>query len=114
MQTFDYAKALTVTDGDEGLLKELINLFHEQSSRLLSEMSRAIDGSQADQLQRAAHTLKGAAGNVGAMTLCEVALSLETMGANNDFETVKASFEKLTAEIKKFEQETAKYQEMSG
>ncbi|MGH9391599.1 MAG: response regulator, partial [Vicinamibacteria bacterium] len=53
-------------DGEAEFLPRLLELFVEDSRRILDRLARALDEKDARELERAAHTLKSAAGNVGA------------------------------------------------
>jgi len=70
--------------GDVDLLRELVDLFMEDSLRLVDRISRAVMSKDADELEKAAHGLKGSVLNFGAKTVADVAQGLETMGRNGD------------------------------
>lgn len=69
--------ALERMDGDPGLLREVINIFLEDYSEGLRELHAAAASGEPKRLQRAAHTLKGAAGNFVAEQACTIALQIE-------------------------------------
>ena len=77
---FDKAAALELAGGDEELLRELLRAFVEEYPPLLERIGDAIARCDARQLERAAHTLKGAAGSVAAAAVCDSAQRLEAMG----------------------------------
>jgi HPt (histidine-containing phosphotransfer) domain-containing protein len=64
----------------------------------LAVIKAAIDSGDADGLRRAAHTLKGAAGNMSAKRLFEAALTLERLGAAGRLEAARAAWRTLSAE----------------
>jgi HPt (histidine-containing phosphotransfer) domain-containing protein len=76
---FDYADFLARIDGDVDLLKEVIAIFLEDTPRLLSDLYTAIERDDLVAVERAAHTLKGAAANISACRL--YAISQETQQA---------------------------------
>ena len=74
----DLAVALQRVEGDRELLEEIALLFADESPVLLGEIRRARTSEDIRELQRLAHTLKGAALNVAALEVAETALALET------------------------------------
>ncbi len=75
---FDFARLASFAEDDRALEQELCGLFLTTAHRYLGEMGRAIGrtGSWAAE----AHRLKGAAANMGAGTLAELALAAERDG----------------------------------
>ena len=93
---FNRAVALEQMEGDEELLAELAELFMGDSARLLAEIKQTIAGKKSEGLERAAHTLKGAASSLGAGGAVAVAQQLEEMGRTGklvEAETVYAGLE---------------------
>jgi PAS domain S-box-containing protein len=70
---------------DPEFLAEIVNLFAETYSDLLSDIDTAVSRQDADQLRRAAHTMKGAVANFGAKPIVEQAKTLEEIGRSGDF-----------------------------
>jgi two-component system sensor histidine kinase/response regulator len=79
---FDQAEALDRA-GDDTLLWELVQLFREESVRLLLELRGAAAKGDAVELQRLAHTLKGSAATVAAHAVSQAARDVE-MVARSD------------------------------
>jgi PAS domain S-box-containing protein len=75
----DKASLLNVVSGDEDLLREVIQLFLEESSRLMAEMQQAIADGDTARLGRSAHSLKGAAGLFAVASVTEPAQKLESL-----------------------------------
>ena len=93
--------------GDVDLLRELVDLFMDDSLRLVDRISKAVMRKDADDLEKAAHGLKGSVPNFGAKTVADIAQVSETMGRNRDItkaQNVVAELEKqieaLRAELK--------------
>ena len=80
------AKLLETVGGDEQLLREVIQIFIEESPRQLAELRRAVTDANAELLERAAHSLKGELGYLGVPGTCEKARSLEEMGRTRNLE----------------------------
>ncbi len=74
---------------DRGLLQELISLFLRDSPQMLERVRSAVHGTDADELRKAAHAMRGALENLGRDSICNVAGELESMGVRNDL--VRAS-----------------------
>jgi PAS domain S-box-containing protein len=96
---FDYQAALRRMDGDIELLKELADLFFDDSTNLLSEIQEAIAARNSHRLERAAHTLKGSVGNFAAQNAFEAAFRLETIGRSGDLANAEEACFDLEKEI---------------
>ena len=81
---FDKAEAMEHAGGDEELLKELLAAFLSEYPPLMDQIRDAIAQGDARRLERAAHTLKGAAGTVAASAAFDAAQRLEIMGRTGD------------------------------
>jgi CheY-like chemotaxis protein len=82
---FDRSKALKIVGGDAELLLEIIATFLDESPRMMAQIREAIDAKDPKTLQRAAHTIKGAASALSAAAVCEAAQALELMGRAGGF-----------------------------
>jgi HPt (histidine-containing phosphotransfer) domain-containing protein len=80
-QIIDWSEALHSVNGDQRLLRDIVEAFLDESPRLLATIRSAIEQQDGKTLQRAAHTLKGSTRYFGAMRVSEMALQLESMGA---------------------------------
>jgi two-component system, sensor histidine kinase and response regulator len=78
------AEALDRLGGDEELLRELCQIFLDESPKLLQKLRQAIVDADADAVMRAAHNLKGELGYLGAAEASQSAQTLEDMGHAND------------------------------
>jgi two-component system sensor histidine kinase/response regulator len=81
---WDKVEALDRLGGDEQLLRELCQIFLEESPKLLRKLRQAIIDEDANALMRAAHNLKGELGYLGAVEASQAAQKLEDMGHEND------------------------------
>jgi len=75
--TLDLSSLLRRVDGDEELAKEILGIFIEDTPRQVEALKRSLEGNDFESLRRYAHSLKGAAGNVGAFRLNEIASKVE-------------------------------------
>ena len=96
---FDANLVLSRVDGDWDLLREVIQLFFEDTPRLLDGMRVAIARGDAKALEHSAHTLKGSIGNFGARTVFETAFALEQMGRHGDFAKADETFVSLEQQL---------------
>jgi PAS domain S-box-containing protein len=84
---------------DLSLARRLIELFLTDSPRLLDQISRAIDDHDAEQLRRAAHTLKGSVSNFPVGPARETAARMEMIGFDGDFDAAREVLPTLEKEI---------------
>ena len=103
---YDREKALARAGGDAELLRELLEVFLEESPRWLDDIDAALGAGDVRKLQRGAHTVKGAVDNFGAPAAFAAALVLEQMaragdiaGAPQASAALRALVEQLAAEL---------------
>jgi HPt (histidine-containing phosphotransfer) domain-containing protein len=90
--------------GDEKLLRELIDLFLEDSAAMLSEMEEAIDGGDAPRLASSAHAFIGSLGNFAARRAFTRARELERAGREGDLEAARGLFPRLVEDTRHLEE----------
>ncbi|MFH1943009.1 MAG: response regulator, partial [bacterium] len=95
----DLTIAMDAVDGDEELLKELVNDFLEEIPRQLEELHGVIDRGDAGQVERKAHSLKGNVGLFGAKAAYDLVYDLENRGRENHLTGAAEVYEKLEQEI---------------
>ncbi|AFM23186.1 PAS domain S-box protein [Desulfomonile tiedjei] len=95
----DEARLLEQVGGDKDLLRQLIDLFAEESPKLLGKMREAIEHQDPEMLQMAAHTMKGMIGNFAANLAVEEALKLENLGKSRSMEEARDRLLALEKEI---------------
>jgi HPt (histidine-containing phosphotransfer) domain-containing protein len=78
--TWDRAKTLERLDGDENLFQEVIHIFLEETPKLLTQLHKAIVDSNAEVVERTAHSLKGQLSYLGLASVSDKARDLEQMG----------------------------------
>lgn len=100
-------------DGDPELLLDLIEMFLEDAPERIASIGTALQSTDFDGIERAAHSLKGSAGNLGAVLLqadcetmqnagrhkvlteaeqCFPALQQHFAEAKEELETIRAKF----------------------
>jgi two-component system sensor histidine kinase/response regulator len=99
IEVLDEPGILAVVSGNPGLLRELAELFLEDSPERLLEIRKALDSGDLNALQRAAHTLKGSAGSLCGKRTAELALRLEELADTRDLPAARLSFAALSDEV---------------
>jgi PAS domain S-box-containing protein len=98
----DWPAALAAVEGDQALLRAVVEAFLEESPRLMAAIRQAGRNGDADALYRAAHTLQGALRHFAEGPAFHDACRLEQMGRSGDLhdaEPVRASLEAGTARL---------------
>ncbi|MCA9247152.1 MAG: PAS domain S-box protein [Planctomycetales bacterium] len=96
---FDLQAALARVDGDAGLLRELADMFIEESPKMVRQLRSAIDTRDSDRLELTAHKLRGALANFFSLGDIPSARRLEEMGQNAQFDGAAEAFDELEQEI---------------
>ena len=81
-ERWNKVEALDRLGGDEELLQELIQIFLEESPKLLSKLQKAVSDSDAEAVMQCAHSIKGELSCLGGDDAAKAAQELETMGRN--------------------------------
>jgi len=92
-------EALDRLGGDQELLQELIQIFLEESPKLLSKLQKAVSDSDAEAVMQCAHSVKGELSCLGGDDAAKAAQELETMGRNK---TLAGSAEALVTFEREF------------
>ena len=98
-QTIDFDRINDATGGDAEFLKELVDVFIEDTEVRLQELKAALDGGDPAQLGRTAHQLKGSTANMGAESMAALARVLEEMGKKDAMQEAAPTFEGLRHEF---------------
>jgi two-component system sensor histidine kinase/response regulator len=99
-EQIDRVSLLERVEGDQELLTEMIRLFQDDAPNLLAAMRDALQRSDMAVLERSAHSLKGAAGNLSAKATAAAALQLENDARNKDAESAKGSLVEVERAVK--------------
>jgi len=99
--------------GSPGFLVELIDLFVKEADVLVAKLREAQAARDARSFERAAHTLKGSCGNLGAQAMSRICAELQTAGHAADWARAAELMPGLETEFKtvKIELETEKGRE---
>jgi signal transduction histidine kinase/CheY-like chemotaxis protein len=97
--SWNRAEALDRIGGDEELLRDLCHIFLEESPKLMQKLQQAVATGDSDGVMRAAHSLKGEAGYLGAEGTSHAARQLEEMGHDKDLSQAGPTLAVLEHEI---------------
>jgi HPt (histidine-containing phosphotransfer) domain-containing protein len=76
--------------GGNDFLRQMIGLFLQHGPERIRELDEGLHINDAAQVERAAHSLKSSAGNLGVTRLQEAAQSLELLGAAGTIDVAAA------------------------
>jgi CheY-like chemotaxis protein len=96
---FDFEAALERIPGGMDIVKEMAELMMTECPKLLAELRAGLDTGKAQEVQRAAHTIKGSASVFGAKYVVERASRMEQMGREGDLSEGAAAFADLEIEL---------------
>ncbi len=106
---FDYEDFLDRIDGDVDLLKEVIEIFLEDTPRLLAVLYSGIKSGDTEAVERAAHTLKGATANISAKRLQQLSHHVQRMLKKNDVAHLESFIGDFEENFKKLDRELRGY-----
>jgi two-component system sensor histidine kinase/response regulator len=104
---FDRRTALDRVNGEEELLNEVIELFLSDAPGRLAEIRVGLEHADSKSVEIAAHSLKGAAGYIGAERVSSQALKVEELARHGELSTVPDEFGKLELEVEKLKEAVA-------
>jgi HPt (histidine-containing phosphotransfer) domain-containing protein len=101
--------------GENGvdLAKDLLRMYRKNSLDLIDSLQQTLDKQNLPDLHRAAHTLKGNSGQVGAVRLANMCFTLEQIANNGSQDGAQALLEQIEAEFGKVECEMEKVLQLS-
>jgi HPt (histidine-containing phosphotransfer) domain-containing protein len=87
-------------DGGE-FVRELVGIFLADTPQRIAEIESSLAAADAKTLTRAAHSIKGSAGNFGATALAAAALGIENQGKASDLAGAQGALPHLKFEYDK-------------
>ncbi|MGD9728478.1 MAG: response regulator [Nitrospiraceae bacterium] len=96
---FDADRMLVNIGGDPDLFKQLLDMFLERYPLMLREIREALRTQDGPRLERAAHTMKGTAGNLCAAEIIVIAGQLESMGRLGTLDEAPDLFQALEGKV---------------
>jgi HPt (histidine-containing phosphotransfer) domain-containing protein len=91
----DERRLQNVTFGDPVFRAELLAMFFEEATRQMTVLSSALATGSSDSALRAAHALKGASANVGAVCMLELSRELEAVVRSGGLEFTAPLLDRL-------------------
>jgi two-component system sensor histidine kinase/response regulator len=110
----DIESALTRFDGDKKFFEEMLEEFLKYMPPHLKTLSQVANEGDAKGVEREAHSIKGAAGNLGAKGIAELSLQLELQGRTGDLARAQEMLDNLRTEFKRFEEYVHQWLEMES
>src|SRR5689334_17807101 len=88
---------------DPGLLVELIDLYLADAPQRMTEIEQSLTSGDWTLLERAAHTLKSASANIGALGLSELCKQLECKARKRDPQDCESLFRRSAEDLVRVE-----------
>jgi signal transduction histidine kinase/CheY-like chemotaxis protein/HPt (histidine-containing phosphotransfer) domain-containing protein/predicted hydrocarbon binding protein len=104
IEPIDLKATLRRFDGDKKFFKEMLGEFLNYAPKQIETLAKGIETGEAKVVEREAHSLKGAAGNLGAQRIADLSLQLEFLGREKDLARSKEIIDSLKAEFKRLEE----------
>jgi HPt (histidine-containing phosphotransfer) domain-containing protein len=95
---------LEAVGGDQEFLADLIDTFLEDAPGLLSTIQSALASGEAEELRRAAHSLKSNSANFGAQQLAAMCRDLEEAARRSELEEAPGRVAQILVEYQKVSQ----------
>jgi CheY-like chemotaxis protein len=99
-EVFNEKMLLDRLDGDKELFREILQTFLQDAPLQIEKLKQALEEGDLSQTEKQAHSLKGAAMNIGGIALQAVAFDLEVSGKNRDLNQARPLIQKLNKEFK--------------
>lgn len=106
----DLTEGLARAGDDREFFKELLEMFLEDAASKLEEIRKSVASGDAQTLASAAHSVKGAAANLAAHPVREVALRLETAGREGRANGLEGDVEALEERLRALETFTGQFE----
>jgi len=108
----NWEEALVCTGGDRDLMQTMIEVFLQESPRMLEEARKAAAAKDSPRLRRAGHSLKGSCGYFAVPEAYEAALHVERLAEDGDLARASKALDQLSAEIDRLRPALARFREM--
>jgi len=104
-QVFDTTILEERLEGDREMIRMVLDMFREESSTIMESIEKAVAAGESGEAGGLGHSLKGAAGNVGALAVQEIALAVEKSGEEGNLEELERLVVKLREALRMTTQE---------
>ena len=106
---FDTTELLARLDGKVELLPRFVDMFIKNTSGYLKALRLAVDAGNVEQIRTQAHSIKGAAANISAHTIEEIATALESSAKEGLLDESDHRMELLEKEFNEFYEVVSRY-----
>ena len=89
------ALALENMGGDMDLFREVLVIYREDAPRKIRELDRAMKECDGERIRMAAHSLRGASANIGAVTVQQISSEIETACRDKHIDAVEELVDRL-------------------
>jgi PAS domain S-box-containing protein len=100
-EVIDWEAAVKHFEGDIELMKEIADMFLEESPILMGTMREALSRCDSIALERAAHTVKGSVGNFAAKPAFQAAQRVEQIGRDGNMSEAEEAYKALEDELER-------------
>lgn len=87
------------TSGGNDLLGKIIDLYINESTRLVGCLELAVETGDCEEIRKCSHSLKSSSANVGATTVATVSRDLELAGREGSLATATELFSQLQKDL---------------
>jgi HPt (histidine-containing phosphotransfer) domain-containing protein len=108
-QGVDWEKLRAETEGDEGLLREVVESALDEMAQHGQAIREAVGRGDVARLRAAAHSLKGVVGYFGESAACREVLRVESLVKENDFDPSSLSLAGFERAVDSLRGELTKY-----
>ena len=85
-------------EGAPDLITKIVTLYLSEAAKMLSSLTDAVQGKNAQEIYRVAHKFKSSSANVGALTLASLLKEAEALGRANQTEAASEVFSRIRDE----------------
>ena len=103
----DEAGLLSAVEGDSGLLRDRVDLFLKDTPQHLAEITKAIESANRRLVEREAHTLRGAAGNIYGPRMAEAARRREQAARTGSLHEAGLAYAAVAEEVRRLQRALA-------
>lgn len=97
----DQVNGLVAAAGVDGV-RQIMDAFRRSTADLVATLSESIENGELDEASRAAHAIKGSAGNVGAQSLAECISAIEQACESGDTAAARAGLQDVQENFDRF------------
>lgn len=94
-----FGQTLEMVGGDVGFLSDLVAEYRDDGAIRVADMRTALVAGNAEDLRRAAHTLKSSSASLGANNLAEACRAVEAAAREGQLKGLGANVDAIAAEL---------------